>query len=264
MELGEKLRQARLEAGLSQRQLCEQIITRNMLSLIENGSARPSMETLKELAARLRQPVSYFLEEQALVSPNTAVMEAARTAFDTGDFSGTLEKLALCRQPDPVYCREAELLQTLSLLALAERAIEESRFPYALDLLTRAQGKTAYLGEDLARRRLLLLGRIPGQGVSEELPSLDEELLIRASEALAAGRQDRAERLLEAAEDRENPRWNLLRGQVCMENGTFRKAVRYLQKAEIPLSGQAVPLLEQCYRELKDYKKAYEYACKGR
>ena len=123
MELGEKLRQARLEAGLSQRQLCEQIITRNMLSLIENGSARPSMETLKELAARLGQPVSYFLEEQALVSPNTAVMEAARTAFDAGDFSGTLEKLALCRQPDPVYCREAELLQTLSLLALAVLAV---------------------------------------------------------------------------------------------------------------------------------------------
>ena len=32
MELGEKLKQARLEAGLSQRQLCGEEITRNMLS----------------------------------------------------------------------------------------------------------------------------------------------------------------------------------------------------------------------------------------
>ena len=53
MELGEKLRQARMNAGLSQRQLCGEVITRNMLSLIEHGSAKPSMETLKLLADRL-------------------------------------------------------------------------------------------------------------------------------------------------------------------------------------------------------------------
>ena len=46
MELGEKIRQARLDAGMSQRQLCGDEITRNMLSLIENGSAKPSMKTL--------------------------------------------------------------------------------------------------------------------------------------------------------------------------------------------------------------------------
>ena len=43
MELGEKILQARLEAGLSQRQLCGEEITRNMLSLIEHGNAKPSM-----------------------------------------------------------------------------------------------------------------------------------------------------------------------------------------------------------------------------
>ena len=35
MTLGEKIRQARLEAGLSQRQLCGGEVTRNMLSQIE-------------------------------------------------------------------------------------------------------------------------------------------------------------------------------------------------------------------------------------
>ena len=53
MELGEKLKQARLDAGLSQRQLCGEEITRNMLSLIENGAAKPSMKTMQYLAARL-------------------------------------------------------------------------------------------------------------------------------------------------------------------------------------------------------------------
>lgn len=41
MSLGERLRQARLEAGLSQRQLCGERITRNMLSQLESGAASP-------------------------------------------------------------------------------------------------------------------------------------------------------------------------------------------------------------------------------
>ena len=77
MELGSLLKQARLEAGLSQRQLCGEEITRNMLSRIENGSARPSMGTLRYLAARLGKPVSFFLGEAA-VSPNGACLTRAR------------------------------------------------------------------------------------------------------------------------------------------------------------------------------------------
>ena len=53
MDLGPRLKEARLEAGLSQRALCDGIVTRNMLSQIENGSARPSMDTLRQLSQRL-------------------------------------------------------------------------------------------------------------------------------------------------------------------------------------------------------------------
>ena len=69
MELGQRLKSARLEMGLSQRQLCGDVITRNMLSQIEHGTAHPSMETLRYLASRLGKPISYFLEE------NTTSME---------------------------------------------------------------------------------------------------------------------------------------------------------------------------------------------
>ena len=63
MNMGEKIRHARQVAGLSQRQLCEGIVTRNMLSQIENGSAKPSLTTLQAFAQRLGQSVQYFLEE---------------------------------------------------------------------------------------------------------------------------------------------------------------------------------------------------------
>ena len=262
MELGEKLRQARLEAGLSQRQLCGDTITRNMLSLIENGSAKPSMDTLKLLASRLGKSVSYFLEEDALVSPNTAVMEQARQSFDSADAAGVLTALEHYREPDPVYDREKRLLEILSLLTLAEKAIGEGRYPYAEALLARSELDMPYCAEELSRRRLLLLGRIPGQRVSGRLPSLEEELLLRAEEAISAGAWDRARCLLEAAEDRTFPRWNLFRGRIHCQNREYREAAQCLHIAEKEYPGETAALLEQCYRELGDYKRAYEYACR--
>ena len=52
MELGEKLRLARLEAGLSQRALCGDEITRNMLSRIENGAAREIVRVTGYMAGK--------------------------------------------------------------------------------------------------------------------------------------------------------------------------------------------------------------------
>lgn len=261
MELGEKLRQARLEAGLSQRQLCGDIITRNMLSLIEHGSAKPSMETLKLLSARLGKSVSFFLEEDAVTSPNQAVMDAARKLFDTGDYGQAVLVLEEYRTPDPVYDREQTLILALSHLALAEQAAEKGRYPYALELLVKAERSTAYCHEALSRRRLLLLGRLPGQQVSHLLPSLDEELLLRAREALASGNTARARQLLEASEDRKDSRWNLLRGRVYLEEGLFQEAAQCLHIAEQAHPKVTAPLLERCYRELEDFRRAYEYAC---
>ena len=262
MELGQRLKQARMEAGLSQRQLCGDTITRNMLSLIENGNAKPSMDTLKLLAARLEKPVSYFLEEENQTSPNSAVMDEARQRFDSGDCSGALQALEGFRQPDLIYGREKTLLEELSLMALAEQAIREGRFPYARELLEKVSLQSPYFREEISRRRLLLLGRIPGISVSAQLPSLDEELLLRAEESLAGGDLKRAACLLDAAQGQNTAKWNLLRGKVHMQHGSFREAAHCLHHAEKENPKETAPLLERCYRELEDYKQAYIYACK--
>ena len=125
MELGEKILAARQAAGLSQRQLCGDTITRNMLSQIEHGTAKPSMATLKILAERLGKPMSYFLEEEAAVSPNQAVMERAQWAWDAGEYAGIPEILAAYQSPDPIFDREYDLLMTLARLNMAEKALAE-------------------------------------------------------------------------------------------------------------------------------------------
>lgn len=264
MELGEKLRRARLESGLSQRQLCGEEITRNMLSLIENGSAKPSMKTLQYLAGRLGKSVSYFLEETAVLSPNQSVMDCARQLYDSGKISEAYKALEAYQGPDPVYDREQALLLVLLRLALAEEAIRQQRHLYAAQLLEETSIETVYLAEELNRRRLLLLGSLPGQKTASQLPSIDGELLLRAEEAFSENRLSRAARLLDAMEDRNTPRWYLLRGKIYLKQKKWKPAATRLQMAEGEFPREACPLLEICYRELGDFQKAYEYACKQR
>ena len=267
MELGKRLRQARLDAGLSQRQLCGSEITRNMLSQIENGTARPSMDTLRYLATRLEKPVSYFLDDDALSSPNAAVMEQARTAWDRKDSAGVLDALAGYKTPDPVYDRECALLTCLAAMAQAEEAIAQNRLPYAGELLRKAQQageRSGYFTPELSRRQLLLsIQADPGQTIPlcDRLPSLDSELLLRAEAALARQDCSRAAALLDAAEDTASPRWNLLRGRVYLAQKDWVQAAACLHRAEDTFP-ETYALLEQCYRELGDYRQAYEYACR--
>jgi len=261
MELGDKLRQARIEAGLSQRQLCGEEITRNMLSLIENGSAKPSMKTLQYLAGRLGKTVSYFLEETAVISPNQQVMESVRRLYDAGSYGAAMEALQQYRKPDPVYDREAGVVYVSLCLELARLAMEAGRDRYAAQLLEKADLPTAYCREELQRRRLLLLGKL-GEPVSDRLPSLDEELMLRAKEAFEAEDISRAEALLGAAQCQSTPEWNLLQGQCSLMQKDYAAAARYLHLAEAAYPRQTAPKLEQCYRELQDYKRAYEYACR--
>lgn len=266
MELGEKLRFARQEAGLSQRQLCGDVITRNMLSQIEHGTAKPSMETLRHLASKLQKPVSYFLEEDAVVSPNQELMARARASWEARESGEVWLMLKQFRQPDPVLQWEWEYLSFAAALESAKKAMAEEKHLYARQLLEEAAA-FAHGIPALERQRLLRLGQIPGADPVEivgKLPSLDEELLLRAEAALAERNTDRAAALLEAAENRDNGTWNLLRGRTLMEQKWYTPAAVCLQKAEAEFPADCVPLLEICFRELNDFKRAYEYACKRR
>ena len=266
MTLGEKLLRARQAAGLSQRQLCGDMITRNMLSQIEHGTAKPSMETLRYLASRLEKPVSYFLEENAVLSPNQALMEQARSSWKSGAYAEGWLVLKGFRHPDPLLEWEWNHLSFLSGMAAAKAALQDGKPVYARQLLEEAE-QFRRRNPELERQRLLLLASVPDAdlpGIVRELPSLDEELLLRAEAALAEGKPDRAEDLLAAVEDKNPGKWNLLMGKLLLGKKEYRQAAVYLQKAESEFGAACPPLLETCFRELGDYQKAYEYACKQR
>ena len=61
LEIGEKIKTLRQSKRMTQAELSGDQITRNMLSLIENGSALPSLPTIIYIAERLNVPVECFL-----------------------------------------------------------------------------------------------------------------------------------------------------------------------------------------------------------
>ncbi len=226
MSLGEKLRQARLEAGLSQRALCGDAITRNMLSQIENGTAHPSMATLQYLAGQLGKPVSYFLGEPAAISSSPLAEAVA-------------------------WLEKARQRMTAGKSADAATALQEAE-----RLLENAPSW-------LRRQYWLLMGQLkPEQAdtIVGQLPSLDEELLLRAQ-----GEKDpqRARALLLAVEQ-PSPYWHLLLGQTLLALADYPTAAEHLHQAEAQFPHRTSAALEICYRELEDYQKAYFYACRVR
>lgn len=266
MTLGEKLRQARLEAGLSQRQLCGEVVTRNMLSQIENGAAMPSMATLTYFAERLGRPVSFFMQEDAVCSSNQERMARARAALDAGNSGEVLEALEQYRGPDAVFDKEAQLLRRLALLQAAQSALKQGQAGYAAELLE-GTWQEGYCADLLERQRLLLLAQArPKQRgeICRQLPPMDGELLLRARHALDQGEFDRCMHLLEAAQDRDAPLWNFLRGDLLLTGGEYAAAAEAFRRAEGEFPEKCAVRLERCYRELGDFRQAYFYACKRR
>lgn len=257
MELGNRIKAARIEAGLSQRQLCGGQITRNMLSQIENGSAHPSMKTLRYLAEQLGKPVSFFLEEQAAALPAARKLDEARSALAIGDMEAMRRALDEVEEGHSVFHEERQLLEYLWHLRRAEQALKNGMIPYGVKLLYAAlEMDGLYLTAELRQRCRVLLG-MAGERVI--LESDDEVLLIRARQCPDP---ERRLEILAAAEDRSQHQWILLQAQALFDAKRYEEAAAFYCQA--PPNRKNFEKLEVCYRELGDYKKAYEYACKQR
>lgn len=261
VHIGQRLKEARLAAGLSQRQLCGDVITRNMLSQIENGSANPSMDTLRYLAGALGKSVSYFLEETD--DSNAALLRRCKAAFAQGAYALCLEQLE--EYEEDSHKDEKHLLQAVCLTALAEVAVAEGKHPYAKELLDKADAAARSTPYDTpANRRSRLLLRLEmdcDPALVGALPDIAPEMLVRAAACLRSGD---AQKCLSWLAPVDSPRGELLKGDAYVQLKNFTLAKDAFLRAEAAFPQETAERLELCYRELGDYKMAYFYACKGR
>ena len=255
MDLGGKIKAARVEKGLSQRQLCGEHMTRNMLSQIENGSARPSMKTLGYLAEQLGKPISYFLEEQSVVFPNQQPINDAKAALALGNLEDMRRALDAFQGPDPQFFEERQLLEYYWHMGRAERALKENMTPYGVKLLYRALDLEGLYITAEQRYRCRVLLALAGEKISVECDM--GALLARAGQCTDPKR--RLE-ILAASDETSDESWHRLRADALLELRRYEEAAAAYSM--ITQNAEVYGKLEICYRELGDYKKAYEYACK--
>lgn len=240
MTMGQRILTARLAAGLSQRELAGEEITRNMLSSLEHDAANPSVATLRYLAKRLGKRVSWLLGEEEA--------SGAITAFEAGDYRR-------CREL--MNEGEKRWLEPVARLREAEEAVDSGRIPYALELLAGLEETNAPLfGPELRRKAAILRCRC---GEFVPIPG-DDALTLSARAALASGRWEDALRYLWAMDDRDES-WEHAMGECRFHAGDYAAAKDHYHRCEEHFDVRA--RLEVCYQELEDYKMAYFYAKKG-
>ena len=239
MTMGQRILQARLAAGLSQRELAGEEITRNMLSSLEHDAAAPSISTLQYLARRLGRPVSYFFGEDT--------SSEGVAAFEAGAWRRSLELMTRS---------ERRWLEPLALLREAEQALGEGRVPYARQLLERLEGLSSPLyGPELRRKAALVRCRC---GAAADIPE-DNTLLIKGERALGEKRWEDALRYLQA-QDHRDARWHRLMGECRFHTADYAAAKDHYHQCEEAFDVRQ--RLEICYRELEDFRMAYFYAKK--
>jgi tetratricopeptide (TPR) repeat protein len=140
--LGERLRQLRSAAGLTQTDLAGDRFSKEYVSQIERGKTRPTTETIEWLAARLGVDAGFLTsgvaaDERGRLEGALARAEALYASGDDADAAGAFELLV----PAARATRSPELqVRALVGTGLAKMRLSEHR--EALELLSEARGLT--------------------------------------------------------------------------------------------------------------------------
>lgn len=188
--IGKKILEMRKLRGLTQSELAGDKITRNMLSLIENGTSTPSLSTLLYISDRLGVPAGYFIpnstdEEDKL--ERLTVIDSLRYAFKNHNWRKCIE---ICGD-DPVHDDEISYVLASAHLFLAVDAINSYRLNevdneiasalkfadasiYCCEIFERAAGFYSHLSKCLATDEIpdeLCDSRGCGEHLSSDIPA---------------------------------------------------------------------------------------------
>ena len=141
--LGERLRKARIEAGLSQAQLGAPHFTRAYVSALELGKIRPAMKSLEFIAAKLGKSIAHFMDDEekeqkrrerelSLTRANQLIAQGAAreaiqelSAIPTEDLS-LPERLSIKRTLGRAYLEAGQAGRAAAVLTDAVRGYEAS------------------------------------------------------------------------------------------------------------------------------------------
>ncbi len=159
--LGERVRAARKELGLSQAQLAGEELTKGFISQLESGLVRPSIRSLQLIAGRLGKPLDYFLGDESLAGGKRFAFHklAAEAAAERRDWDQVRAHVAPGLDHAPDGRDRAALLHLVGRAEIAARAFERT-----FDLVTEGLSLTeAATDPELVANLLSLRGHAYGE-----------------------------------------------------------------------------------------------------
>jgi HTH-type transcriptional regulator, quorum sensing regulator NprR len=134
--LGERVRAARRELGMSQAQLAGEELTKGFISQVEAGLVRPSLRSLQIIAGRLGRGIEYFVGDQPLSATKRVHFHrvAAEAAAERSDWSAVRAEVNVAFGYGPARAERGKLLRILAQAELAEDQTE-SAFQHVNDAL---------------------------------------------------------------------------------------------------------------------------------
>lgn len=273
MNIGAKIKELRTGKMMTQAELAGDLITRNMLSRIENGFATPSVQTLAYLASRLGVPAGSLLaeENEEFYYRKAAQMPDIIRAFTAGDWQICSD---LCRR---LQGKDSEISLLVALCGFnsARDEFYAGNLRSALrdfEQVINSCSETVYPTDEIMNRSLAYIICI-----TDISPSFDTLSDLPSSIPEASGgdifcayyRRYKNEEKEELPKDKNGSKVfvNHLAAKKSVEQGHYGEALSLLRSILSSPEPVAAPMLyfvfsdmERCSRELGDFKAAYEYA----
>ena len=269
MKLGEKIRYLRKSAGLTQAALADGIITRNMLSSIENGSATPSFQTLKELSERLKAPLAFLISDEIDVSlyRKAEVIDKIRAELKAAHYSSAIERINSLPSLDD----ELAYILALCHFEIASAAVKNGELNSAkahLDEFLAAAEKTVY---DLkAQRAVWHIYSAIISNIQMPQNEFDAEKYEKAINDVVKYEYYKYIVRDTAFSYTKTSFSNHIQAKSLIKERRYYDAVKILTEIEANKTPDydAVLIfdvytdLELCYRQLRDFENAYRYSTK--
>ena len=268
--LGAKIKALRKSKGLTQSELVGSKVTRNMLSSIENGTANPSLDTLKYIADALSVSVSYLVSEDDDLTfyEKKRRIDKIYRAYQAENFNACVNIINSIERKDD----ELNYLLAYSYLQIAKQNIAHGSLASAtknLELSAEYSEKTKINTEHIEAQIPMYLA--VASNVQSPLLEFDAQkyrnLLVDSVEFELFKYIT-----LDLSYAFETPCYALhIEAKRLIKERNYTEAVkRLLNAAELSKNESYNAFvvfgiysdLEYCYKQLFDYEKAYTYSTK--
>lgn len=281
MNIGQKIKSLRVAKMMTQHELAGELITRNMLSRIENGFALPSLQTLTYISDKLGVPAGYLLADENYefgYKKLIGIPEVMR-AYHAGEWQICMD---LCHALNGLD-DEINYILALCMYNIAKELFALGDLKLSAQMFDRAKQQclnTYYpLDNVIAECETYLCG------ISYVSPLLVSDIDVVTNPSPASFGEDfcRYFTVLRVLEEKGNAEISIRRllvdgwvknqytdhinARVKIKYGNHNEAYHILKGLLVSDYNISAPMLyfifcdlEICCRELSDYRGAYEYS----